>query len=190
MLSAGRVPPEKFQVTFGRWVFDFQHRLPCFEALSPIWAGMTQWRGRKSIADRSNDELYLCVDMLQLLFHRCAMKIVRRSLPAYPPETEAGICSSTGVIKQNLSQAIIKRVTEEDLTADDAATSLVHRFCRRSLRLGTDLFRILVCRSVRRHGHASQFLRKSELGGLLKVCIRPRAARKRMDGSLSRFRVC
>ena len=169
VLSAGRVPPVWVQVNFGRWMFDFQHRLPCFGALSSIWAGTTQWLGKKSITDRSNDELYLCVEVLQLLFRRCSIRIARRSFAAYASETGAGICSSTGVIKHGLKQSIIKRVTEEHLTADDAATSLVHRFFRRSLHLGTDVMRILVCRSVRMHGHASQLLRRSELGGLLKL---------------------
>ena len=72
-----------FLVTFGRWVFGFQHRLPGFGALSSFWAGMTQWRGKKLITDRSNDELYLCVELLQLLFHQCAMRIARRSFAAH-----------------------------------------------------------------------------------------------------------
>ena len=75
----------------------------------------------------------------------------------------------------------------ELLTAGIAATSLVHRFFRTSDRLWTDVTRILVCRSVQKHGRASQFLRRSEVERLFKVFRELRTARKRMDGSLSRF---
>ena len=121
------------------------------------------------MTDRSGDELCLCVGVLRLFFHRYAIRIAQRNFATDAPETGAGICASTGVTKHGLRQAIIERETVEQLTADDAATSLVHRLFRRSDHRGTDVTRILVCRSVRRHGHASQFLRRSELGGLLKV---------------------
>ena len=186
-LSAGGVPPVWVEAANVRWVFDFQHRLPCFGTLSPTWAEMKQWRGRKSRTDQSGDELCLCVEVLQLLFHRYAIRIARRNFATDAPETGADICASTGVTKHGLKRAIIERETEEQLTADDAATSLVHRLFRRSDHRGTDVTRILVCRSVRRHGQASHFLRRSELGGLLKVFHQLAAGgTKTKNGSLSR----
>ena len=141
------------------------------------------------MSDRSGDELCLCVEVLQLFFHRYAIRIPRRNFATDAPETGASICASTGVTKHGLKQAIMERETEEQVTADDAATSLVHRLFRKSDHRGTDVTRILVCRSVRRHGQASQFLQRSELGGLLKVFHQLTAGgTKTSEGSLSRFR--
>ena len=188
-LSAGGVPPVWVEAAIVRWAFDFQHRLLCFETLSSTRAEMKQWRGRKSRTDQSGGELCLCVEVLQLLFHRYAIRIAQRKFATDAPETGADICASTGVTKHGLKGAIIERETKEQLTADDAATSLVHRLFRRSDHRGTDVTRILVCRSVRRHGQASHFLRRSELGGLLKVFHQLTAGgTKTKKGSLSRFR--
>ena len=54
-------------------------------------------------------------------------------------ETRAGICMSTGVTKHGLEQAMIERETGEQLTADEAAASLVHGLLRRTDHRGTDV---------------------------------------------------
>ena len=176
----GRVPLEWFQATFERLVFDFQHKLPCFGALSSFWGESTHWRGRKSKTDRSGNQVYLSVGVRYLI------RIAQRKFATNAPETEAGFCASAGVTKDGLKGAIIKREMGELLSAGNAATSLVHRFFKRSDHLWADVTRILVYRSVRKHGRASQFL-QSEVGRLFKVFRELQTGRKRMDGSLSRF---
>ena len=150
---------------------------------------MRQWRGRKSRTEQSGNELCLCVEVLQLLFHRNGIRIARGNFATDAPETGSNICASTGVTKHNLKRPIIERETDEQLTADDAATSLVHRLFRRSHHRGTDVTRLLICRSVEKHGQVSHFLRRNELGGLLKVFHQLTAGgTKTKKGSLSRFR--
>ena len=139
VLSARRVPQVWVQAAVGRWVFDFQHRRPCFGTLSSIWAEITQWRGRKSLSDQSGDELCLCMGMVPLVFTDMRSELRKEIYATDASETGAGICMSTGVTKHGLKQAMIERETEEQLTADEAAASLVHGLLRRTDHRGTDV---------------------------------------------------
>ena len=105
---AGGVPPVWVEAAVVRWVFDFQHRLPCFGTLSSTWAEMRQLRGRNSKSDQSGDELCLCVKVLQLLFHQYGTRVPRRNLATDPPETGADICTSADVTKDGLKRTVIK----------------------------------------------------------------------------------
>ena len=139
VLSAGRVPQVWVQAAIGRWVFDFQHRRPCFGTLSSIWAEITQWHGRKSLSEQSGDELCLCMGMVPLIFTDMRSELRKEIYATDASETGAGICVSTGVTKYGLKQAMIEREMKEQLTADEAAASLVHGLLRRTDHRGTDV---------------------------------------------------
>ena len=56
------------QAAAGRWVFDFQHRRPCFAALDHIWKEIVHFHGWHPISTTSADELLSCICLVPLIY--------------------------------------------------------------------------------------------------------------------------
>ena len=56
------------QAAAGRWVFDFQHRRPCFAALDHIWKEIVHFHGWHPISTTSADELLSCICLESLIY--------------------------------------------------------------------------------------------------------------------------
>ena len=85
------------QAATGRWVFDFQHRRPCFAALNHVWKEIVQFHGWRPISTTCADELLSCICMAPLIYTDMRAHLSSRVFCADASNFGAGACETIGL---------------------------------------------------------------------------------------------
>ena len=80
----------------GRWVFDFQHRRPCFAALDHIWKEIVQFQGWRPISTTCADELLSCMCMVPLIYTDMRAQFSSRVFCTDASKFGGGVCETVG----------------------------------------------------------------------------------------------
>ena len=92
LLAQPRVCRLWLQAATGRWVFDFQHRRPCFAALDHVWKEIVQFQGWRPISTTCADELLSCICMVPLIYTDMRAHLSSRVFCTDASEFGAGAC--------------------------------------------------------------------------------------------------
>ena len=85
------------QAAVGRWVFDFQHRRPCFAALDHIWKEIVQLQGWRPVSAICADELLSCISMVPLIYTDMRAQFSSRVFCTDASEFGGGACETIGL---------------------------------------------------------------------------------------------
>ena len=143
------------QAAAGRWVFDFQHRRPCFAALDHIWKEIVQFHGWRPISTTCADELLSCICMVPLIYTDMRAPLSSRVFCTDASEFGAGGCETIGLTTAGVAAgceeaAQARNSSSEETSVRIAAKALVLGLLRRADHRSTDVR--IDCPFDRTHG--------------------------------------
>ena len=132
------------QAAAGCWVFDFQHRRPCFAALDHVWKEIVQFHGWRPISTTCADELLSCICMVPLIYTHMRASLSSRLFCTDASEFGAGGCETTGLTTAGVAAGREEAVragnsSSGETSAEIAAKALVLGLLRRADHKGTDV---------------------------------------------------
>ena len=132
------------QAAAGRWVFDFQHRRPCFEALDHIWKEIVHFHGWHPISTTSADELLSCICMVPLIYTDMRAPLSSRVFCTDASEFDAGGCETIGLTTAGAAAGREEAVqaansSSRETSAEIAAKALVLGLLRRADHRSTEV---------------------------------------------------
>ena len=132
------------QAAAGRWVFDFQHRRPCFAALDHIWREIVHFHGWHPISITSADELLSCICLVPLIYTDMRAPLSTRVFCTDASEFGAGGCDTIGLTTAGVAagrqEAVPAAYSGSRLTSTEiAAKAFVLGLLRRADHRGTDV---------------------------------------------------
>ena len=144
LLAQPRVCRLLLQAATGRWVFDFQHRRPCFAAVDHIWKEIVQFHGWRPISTTCADELLSCICVVPLIYTDMRAQFSSRVFCTDASEFGGGACETIGLTTAGVAAGREEAVragssSSEEISAEIAAKALVLGLLRRADHRGTDV---------------------------------------------------
>ena len=133
------------QAAVGRWVFDFQHRRPCFSALDRVWAEIVRLDGWRPLSKQVGDEFLLCMSFVPLIYADMRAELSPTVFCTDASEYGAGACRSVGLTAVGLKEGAVEaqgygsKASAGEADPDVAARALVLGLLRRADQRGTDV---------------------------------------------------
>ena len=125
----------------GRWVFDFQHRRPCFAALDQIWDEIAQFQGWRPMSTTCADELLSCICFVPLIYTDMRAQFSSHVYCTDASPSGGGACMSVGLGMDAGRGEMFRsgKTRSREIPADLAAKALVLGLLRRADHRGTDV---------------------------------------------------
>ena len=103
VLAQSRVCRLWLQAAAGRWVFDFQHRRPCFAALDQIWEEIAHFQGWRPMSTTCADELLSCIYFVPLIYTDMRTQFSSRVYCTDASPSGGGACMTVGLTKEGVA---------------------------------------------------------------------------------------
>ena len=140
VLSSRRVSRLWLQAVVGRWVFDFQHRRPCFGALEAVWSVLPGFHGWRPMPKHVGYDFLMCCGLVPLMFCDMRAQFDRTVYCTDASEHGAGACRSKGLTAFGLEEGVLfGKLPAGTVDEDRVAHALVLELLRRADHKGTDV---------------------------------------------------